>query len=639
MELARRMKVALVARSVFPLHGYGGLERHVYDLARALAERDVEVTLITRPPIEGQELVTDRHPSVDPRGVRPVPHVPGRRTPRHDGARSQHGLSALRPARRTAGARARPRRRRRHRPRPRRERARLRARPPSRSRDESAATAPLVMNPQGLEEFGATDPSRAPLKRAAYLPLRKAVLVCAAAADAVIATDRSLEPVVLRHLGIPPRADADDPERARPARRRRADRSGRRRRPAAAAPISSSASGCCSASAGSKRARAFTSCSARWPPCAITARSTAGRGDGSSLGDGPYRPMLEMLADELGLQRARPLPRPRDGSRDARVARALDAVRAPDALRGQLARHARGDGAPPRGRRVGGGRHSRQGAARARTAGWSRRAIPRRWPRRSAAPSAIRPVSRATASPAAPSSSGSSRGRPRATPRSRSTESCSDRLPTLDDAQGVAGVRRSESVAPRARAGAARRRDAALLGAAAGRAVQPRRRRAGSHGARRPHDEDGGLQPALLRLPHALHVRAGGWSPSSGSCSARCADMWNGLAQAPTEEFYVWGRAVTAILGTATVWIVYRVGMRWGGADGAPRRGDARGDAAARARIALRADRRAGDVPRDADASCCRCARTSDRRRGRSRWPGSRPGSPARPNTTASWRC
>ena len=40
--------------------------------------------------------------------------------------------------------------------------------------------------------------------------------------------------------------------------------------------------------------------------------------------------------------------------------------------------------------------------------------------------------------------------------------------------------------------------------------------------------------------------------------------LWSGLAQAPTAEFYVWGRAVTAILGTATVWIVYRAGMRWG---------------------------------------------------------------------------
>ena len=35
------------------------------------------------------------------------------------------------------------------------------------------------MNPQGLEEFGATDPARARLKRVAYLPLRRAVLVCA----------------------------------------------------------------------------------------------------------------------------------------------------------------------------------------------------------------------------------------------------------------------------------------------------------------------------------------------------------------------------------------------------------------------------------------------------------------------------
>lgn len=41
--------------------------------------------------------------------------------------------------------------------------------------------------------------------------------------------------------------------------------------------------------------------------------------------------------------------------------------------------------------------------------------------------------------------------------------------------------------------------------------------------------------------------------------------MWSGLAQAPTEEFYVWGRAMTATLGTATVWVVYRAGLRWGG--------------------------------------------------------------------------
>jgi glycosyltransferase involved in cell wall biosynthesis len=58
--------------------------------------------------------------------------------------------------------------------------------------------APLVLNPQGLEEFEAGR-----VKRIGYLPLRRAVIACAAAADAVIATDRSLEPAVRKHLGVP----------------------------------------------------------------------------------------------------------------------------------------------------------------------------------------------------------------------------------------------------------------------------------------------------------------------------------------------------------------------------------------------------------------------------------------------------
>ena len=41
----------------------------------------------------------------------------------------------------------------------------------------------LVFNPQGLEEFGATDPSRAPLKRFAYWPLRAAVRRAGRSAD------------------------------------------------------------------------------------------------------------------------------------------------------------------------------------------------------------------------------------------------------------------------------------------------------------------------------------------------------------------------------------------------------------------------------------------------------------------------
>ena len=47
--MTRPLRVAVVARSVFPLHGLGGLERSVYDLVRHLARAGVEVTLITRP--------------------------------------------------------------------------------------------------------------------------------------------------------------------------------------------------------------------------------------------------------------------------------------------------------------------------------------------------------------------------------------------------------------------------------------------------------------------------------------------------------------------------------------------------------------------------------------------------------------
>jgi glycosyltransferase involved in cell wall biosynthesis len=70
------------------------------------------------------------------------------------------------------------------------------------ARRRKRAAAPLVLNPQGLEEFGATDPGRARVKRAVYLPLRRAVRTCARAADCVIATDRVLEPAVISHLAV-----------------------------------------------------------------------------------------------------------------------------------------------------------------------------------------------------------------------------------------------------------------------------------------------------------------------------------------------------------------------------------------------------------------------------------------------------
>lgn len=42
------------------------------------------------------------------------------------------------------------------------------------------------------------------------------------------------------------------------------------------------------------------------------------------------------------------------------------------------------------------------------------------------------------------------------------------------------------------------------------------------------------------------------------------AGEWHSLNDVSPEQFYVWGRALTALLGTLTVLLVYQIGMRWG---------------------------------------------------------------------------
>jgi 4-amino-4-deoxy-L-arabinose transferase-like glycosyltransferase len=42
------------------------------------------------------------------------------------------------------------------------------------------------------------------------------------------------------------------------------------------------------------------------------------------------------------------------------------------------------------------------------------------------------------------------------------------------------------------------------------------------------------------------------------------AGEWRSLNEARAEDFYLWGRRVTALLGTLTVLVVYQIGMRWG---------------------------------------------------------------------------
>lgn len=199
----------VTTRSVLPLHGHGGLERHVGDLVRHLIERGAHLTLITRPfsriPAADTEARIAREaflaqPGLDVQVVpyRTFPFAGRRGTTivdrstaypwfgrragrlaaalvRTTGAQIVHGLGAS--ALGYAAAR----------------------------RRDPQGTVPFVFNPQGLEEFGAAGALdlTARLKRLAYKPLQRAVLDCAAAADRIIATDRALEPVVLGHLRVP----------------------------------------------------------------------------------------------------------------------------------------------------------------------------------------------------------------------------------------------------------------------------------------------------------------------------------------------------------------------------------------------------------------------------------------------------
>ncbi len=189
-----RLRVAVVSRAVYPLHGLGGLERSVYDLVRHLAGAGLDVTLITRP-AAADALSAAIGPGI---AVRFVPYrtfpLAGRRGTTildRSTAYPLFGERAGRVAWNLAAAGA------------------VDvvhgfgASVLGFARRRSRGTVPLVLNPQGLEEFGGSDPARARAKRAAYLPLRRAVITCARAADCVIATDRSLAPIVRAHLNVP----------------------------------------------------------------------------------------------------------------------------------------------------------------------------------------------------------------------------------------------------------------------------------------------------------------------------------------------------------------------------------------------------------------------------------------------------
>ena len=179
------MRVALLARSAYPLHPPGGLERAVFHLATHLRALGAEVTLFTRPATEEQafpgEVVTvpyGGHPARHGRILERTRHYPAFalrvgtavaervRDGRIDIVDAQ-GLSAL-------GY------------------GRLRRRDPG-------LRAPLLMNPQGMEEHRTRG-----LKRVALARLRRLSREAARLADRVVATDTATRGDVSRLLGVDP---------------------------------------------------------------------------------------------------------------------------------------------------------------------------------------------------------------------------------------------------------------------------------------------------------------------------------------------------------------------------------------------------------------------------------------------------
>jgi glycosyltransferase involved in cell wall biosynthesis len=200
-----RLRVAVLGRSFYALHGFGGLERHLYDLVRHHLARGWHVTVVTRTPRDaagvdpGGWAAISRHPRCEVRLVKyhtfPLAGRAGTTILDRGTAYPWFGRRAGRVAAALvargrvdvvygvgasvwgyAGARRR------------------------------GAPAPLVFNPQGMEEFGGFDGSYGGrgLKALGYAPLRAVVRDCAAASDAVIATDEAIAPAVRRHLDVEP---------------------------------------------------------------------------------------------------------------------------------------------------------------------------------------------------------------------------------------------------------------------------------------------------------------------------------------------------------------------------------------------------------------------------------------------------
>lgn len=200
----RTIRVAMLARAVFPLHGFGGIERHVFHLVTHLSKLGAEVTLYVQPPTKAEatldpderkayaaimeglaSVVQLRYDYTSPY-LRPNSIV-GRQInyPRYAWEQGCHAARAVRQGRFdvvhaqglcAAGYGA------------------------IRVRDAFLRSVPFVANPHGLEEFRTQDWR----KWLAYAPFRSLYAYGTRCADRAIATDACTKDDLPHYLKVDP---------------------------------------------------------------------------------------------------------------------------------------------------------------------------------------------------------------------------------------------------------------------------------------------------------------------------------------------------------------------------------------------------------------------------------------------------
>ena len=75
--------------------------------------------------------------------------------------------------------------------------------------------------------------------------------------------------------------------------------------------------------------------------------------------------------------------------------------------------------------------------------------------------------------------------------------------------------------------------------------------------------KSGDFNPRFFDYP-TLYIYVQVLTASARFMAGAMAGEWHSLAQVNANDFYLWGRSITAALGTLTVLLVYLIGLRWG---------------------------------------------------------------------------